>query len=233
MAFVNVPGGDIPGIAQILIALEKGGLFGFVLPFIFIFAIAYAVTSKSIFSDNKKVALIVSLVLSLYVMIWSPFATFLQTASQYTAMGLTAVLFGAMVVSLATRGGWKYRAFDVTILSNAWGWGWPIIIFVGFFTAAAYLNLNLAPVWAYIRPTELTGLFLVLLFFYWTGRWAWLYTTISGKAYRRRIVIRKLEKEYQLAIRRDEPQRAAKIEERLKIEREILRSIEKGEIEER
>lgn len=157
---------NIPGIAQILTQLEKGGLFGFVLPFIFIFVLVYAVLSgmpivKGV--RGRTINTVLALVVALYTMAFSPFALFLQQASVGTAIIMTISLFILMALELVHRG-----ASPGTILHRLIGrWaGWIALGAILFITIFSWSSLE-PIVGRFINLPGVLGTFLVLGFIGW------------------------------------------------------------------
>lgn len=121
------------GFETLLTLAQTYGLFEFYLPFLLVFSLFYGLLEKTkIFgTEGKRVNVIIALVSSLYILIFSPvsitISTFFSTFFAETSLVIVTLLVGMMMVGLLAGdifnpSGWK----------NIWSKSLGIIVFLGF-----------------------------------------------------------------------------------------------------
>ena len=102
------------GIADILNQWQNIGVFDFVLPFLFVFAMVFGILSFTrIFGDNKGIHLILAFVVGMMALQWQGFIEFTKEIFPQLGIGLTIIFTAFILISMfISEGERKY-----------WGWG--------------------------------------------------------------------------------------------------------------
>jgi len=88
-------------ITKVLGQWSEIGLFSYILPFLLIFAIVYAILDKSkILGDNKGVHIIVSLAIGLLSLQFNFVSNFFSVIFPYTGIGLSILLVALILMGL-------------------------------------------------------------------------------------------------------------------------------------
>jgi hypothetical protein len=126
------------GIADFFAIAQQAGVFHFYLPFVLVFAIFYALLTKSkVFGDEKtakRINAIVSLVAALYVVGFTPVGVQLISFADYLAVLFTdaAVVIVTLLVFLMV----VYLLIPQKELKDLTGW-WRILILIAAVIALA------------------------------------------------------------------------------------------------
>ena len=85
-------------------SLQQSGFFDYVLPFLLIFAIVFAVLSKAkIFGDNKAISAIISLAVSLMSLQFRLVSTFFEQIFPQLGIGLVIILLAVILLKVFSK----------------------------------------------------------------------------------------------------------------------------------
>jgi len=117
----------------VIAALAASGIAGVYLPFLLLFAILFALLVKTkIFGDNNRISALLALLISLYIVAFSPVSGTigLWFAQTFAALGVTlvSIIVFFLVVGLLVAPWWE----QVTGSKKWWKYLIPLAIIIGF-----------------------------------------------------------------------------------------------------
>jgi len=121
------------GFESLLTLAKTYGFFEFYLPFLLVFSLFYGLLQKSkVFGEGgTRINLIISMVASFYILIFSPMSiqisTFFSTFFAETSLAIITLVVGMMIVSLLAG-----NIFDPAGWKNVWSKSLGLIVFGGF-----------------------------------------------------------------------------------------------------
>jgi len=124
------------GIAGVLNQWQAGGVFDFLLPFLFVFAVVYGIlTYAKIFGDNKPTHVILSVAVGLMALQWVGFTEFTKEIFPKLGIGLSVIFVAFVMVSL----------FIAEDERKYWSWGLGALAIIAFLVTAytSFENLGL------------------------------------------------------------------------------------------
>lgn len=146
-------------VGDILNIWAQQGIFAYVLPFLIIFSIVFAILSKTkILGDNKGVQTTIALAVGLIALQFDYVTNFYATIFPYTGVAISVLLVAIILTGLIG---------DKKDLSWWWfGLGLVLFIIVMFVTFSEYSWVGGLFMWANAWPAIVSGLIIVALIFF-------------------------------------------------------------------
>jgi hypothetical protein len=111
-------------VTQILNSWEQMGVFAYVLPFLLIFAVVFAILNSSkMLGNNKGVHATISLAVALMALQFDYVSNFFATIMPYTGIGVSVLLIATILMGLYpsdNKSWYKYVFFGIGALIFLW-----------------------------------------------------------------------------------------------------------------
>lgn len=128
---------------------NQAGVFSYILPFLLIFALVYAILMKSdIFGDNRGAIIIMALAVGLLALVGDYVPRFFQTIAPALGIGLSVLLAAIILLGLFYK--------DISWVKNVLVWSGVAIFIVVVYASLSSYNFAGSYLWDQYAPALIT-----------------------------------------------------------------------------